>query len=81
MGLNMNQDMKFTTAGEMCEDLTWVLGPHGKQKHVAEWVVDKYDGNDFYDDNDLVQKWVAASKQILSDQNTKERNSLYKGRN
>lgn len=72
----MNQDMKFTTAGEMCEDYTWVLGPHGKQKHVAEWVLEKYEGRSDYDDNDTVQRWLFASKQILANDESKERSSL-----
>ena len=73
----MEKDMKFTTAGEWAEDLRWALSPHGNQKHMAQWVVDKYDGRDDYESNETVQRWVAASKQVLSDTESEERSALY----
>lgn len=73
----MEKDMKFTTAGEWAEDLRWVLGPHGKQKHMAEWVVEKYDGRDDYESSETVQRWIAASKQVLADSESEERSSLF----
>ena len=75
----MEKDMKFTTAGEWAEDCRWVLGPHGNQKHTAQWVVDNYDGRDDYESNETVQKWIAASKQVLSDSESEERSTLFVG--
>lgn len=59
------------------EDHTWMLSPHGKQKHMAQWVVDNYDGRPDYENHKLVQQWISASKQILQDPTTEERSSLY----
>jgi hypothetical protein len=69
-------DMKFTTAGEYMEDHTWVLSPHGKQKHVAQWVVDNYEDRTDYVDNHTLHKWVMASKQILQDPDAVEQDHL-----
>lgn len=70
-------DMKFTTAGEYMEDHTWVLSPHGKQKHVAQWVVDSYDGRTDYDSNVTLHKWLIASKQVLQDSTAVESACLF----
>lgn len=53
-----------------------ILSPHGKQKHVARWVVERYDGKDEYKNNPHVQRWIAASKEVLVDPNAKERQHL-----
>lgn len=70
-------DMKFTTAGEYMEDHTWILIPHGKQKHVAQWVVDNYEDRVDYEDNLIVQKWITSSKQILQNPNAVEKSDLF----
>ena len=75
----MEKDMKFTTAGEMEQDHRWVLSSHGKQKHVAVWVVEKYGERDDYLDNTTVQRWIAASEHVLADPGSEERSSLYVG--
>lgn len=72
-------DLKFTTAGEYMEDHRWMLSPHGRDKQTAKWVVDNYDGNPYYEDDALVQRWVAASKQVLEDPTAPEGGSLYVG--
>ena len=73
----MEKDMKFTTAGEWVEDFRWCLSAHGKQKHTARWVFENYDGRDDYLDNKSVQIWLAASQQVLADDSSEERSSLY----
>jgi len=73
----MEKDMKFTTAGEWAEDFRWVLSPHGRQKHTAEYIIEKYAERDDYLDNTTVQRLVTASKQVLADEESEEKSSLY----
>lgn len=44
------------------EDLTWMLSPHGRSPEVCRWVIDNY-GDNLY--NEMIEKWVKASQQIL----------------
>lgn len=44
------------------QDLIWTLSPHGKNKSVAQWVVDNFSHKT---DTRAVDVWVKASQQIL----------------